>query len=170
MKKLLWDRGKIEICQKRLKSLLPSTPNLGQSPLGWAAQNGHSACLETLIKQGANVNLSSENHSLWAFINKPFFSNTALILAIEQDHVECVNILISAGADVNKPNGSGEGALMIAAHNGSDTYVERLIKAGADVNKSPGSPITPLVAAVSSGSPITPMVAKTNSKMQFFLP
>ena len=126
--------------------------NLGETPLGWAAQNGHSACIEALIKRGADVNLSSENHSLWAFINKAIFGNTPLILATEENHAGCVDTLIAAGAHVNKRNGSGEGPLMIAAQNGFDKCVERLIKAGADVNRPSGS-ITPLVAAVSTKMP-----------------
>ena len=122
--------------------------NVGESPIGWAAQNDHSACIDALIKQGADVNITSENHLLWAFINKPFMDNTALILAIEEGHDECVDILIAAGADVNKPNGSGEGPLMIAARNGSDKYVEKLITAGADVNKRSDCANTPLMAAI----------------------
>ena len=129
--------------------------NLGESPLGWAAQNGHSSCINALINQGADVNITTENHSLWAFINKPFMDNTALILAIEEGHDECVDILIAAGADVNKPNGSGEGPLMIASRNGSDKYVEKLITAGADVNKRSDCAYTPLMAAITRKMPFS---------------
>ena len=46
-----------------------------------------------------------------------------------------VDLLIGAGADVNKQNIFSESALMFSAHLGHNKCVDLLIQAGADVNK-----------------------------------
>ena len=54
----------------------------------------------------------------------------------KQSQEECVKILISVGADVNKVDNEGYSALMIAAGMGDTNVIEQLIKAGANVNAS----------------------------------
>ena len=49
-------------------------------------------------------------------------------------HVNCVNILLNAGTDVNKPSSNGLTALSIAAFAGGHKCVDSLLKSGADVN------------------------------------
>ena len=160
------ERGHIHCTKKLLENAahVNGSNTKGDTPLTLAAKNNHIAILTELIKSGADVNahdiegcmnITSENHSRWAFINKPFMDNTALILAIEEGHGECIDTLIAAGADVNKPNGSGEGPLMIAARNGSDKYLEKLITSGADVNKRSDCANTALMAAIRRKMPFS---------------
>ena len=61
--------------------------------------------------------------------------NTALMLAVRNGHYQCAELLVDAGADVNKKNNLGFTALMNAGllKNNSRCY-EVLMKAGADVN------------------------------------
>ena len=68
-----------------------------------AADNGCFNCLTTLIKTGANVNITSKGKS------------TPLINASKNGHDSCVTALIEAGADVNTSCIKGRTALIFAA-------------------------------------------------------
>ena len=59
---------------------------------------------------------------------------TALMEATLWGRNKCVDVLILAGANVNKQDQSGWTALMYAAWLGKDKCVESLIYGGADVN------------------------------------
>ena len=59
-----------------------------------AAKAGHEKCPETLIKAGADVNITD------------FFGNTAISESAFYDYVECFKLLLNAGADVNMNNSS----------------------------------------------------------------
>ena len=73
----------------------------------------------------------------------------ALIRAINNDHVECVKLLLRKGANVNAR--SSETALITAAKCGNQKCVELLIKAGADVNLTDTSGCTALIEAAKFG-------------------
>ena len=55
-----------------------------------AAANGHSKCVQILIKKGADVNQSDGNDT------------TALMSAAHLGHRRCMLLLLGAGADVKK--------------------------------------------------------------------
>ena len=59
---------------------------------------------------------------------------TALIDAVEQENINCLTILLEAGADVNKTCDERQGALHYAAFNANSKCTELLLKAGADVD------------------------------------
>ncbi len=65
-----------------------------------------------------------------------------LLVAVERSSYECVDLLLSAGADVNK---DGDCALVQAAKKGDMDLVDILVEYGADVNKC-------LIAAILQGS------------------
>ncbi|KAI0902694.1 hypothetical protein F4823DRAFT_639048, partial [Ustulina deusta] len=75
--------------------------------------------------------------------------------ATENGHLEVVERLLAAGADVNAfPTGAfGRTALQAAAENGHLEVVERLLSAGADVNAFPANKfgVTALQAAAENG-------------------
>ena len=126
-------------------------------------QENHCACVEYLIKAGADVNFAN------------YDGNTAILLAIGngRDKCEfsrskgvdvkkhngqcgttlsdtcekCVDVLIRAGADVNKQNENGSAPLMMAAKGGWNTLVEDFLKAGANVNASDENHYTALTHA-----------------------
>ena len=61
--------------------------------------------------------------------------NTALMLVVRSGHHQCAQVLVDAGADVNKTNGLGFTALMNAiCFENNKECLSILIKAGADVN------------------------------------
>ena len=61
---------------------------------------------------------------------------TKILLNQQDDHDECVKVLLDAGADVNVNKAEYDGsALVQAARRGHVKRLQALITAGADVNK-----------------------------------
>jgi ankyrin repeat protein len=54
----------------------------------------------------------------------------------EPSRIECAELLVKAGADVNEETRSGETVLMIAAEHNLDRLVKWLVDRGADVNQA----------------------------------
>ena len=67
--------------------------------------------------------------------------------AAELNEYECLEILISAGAHLNKKSLVGDTALFLAAGHGNHKCVKMLMKAGADVNTENDFHVTPLMKA-----------------------
>jgi len=90
-----------------------------------AAAEGHDALVDSLIQQGADVNL--QGHNGW----------TALALAAQFGHERVVELLLRRGAEVNLQDSQGGTALMFAMCSAkgsiSSSIVKRLLNAGADV-------------------------------------
>ena len=83
----------------------------GKTPLMLAASYGHVDMLKLLIEKGAKLNQRSnevrtEPHTRAGIVtlvrNKGWSRNTALILATMGGHVECVEVLVAAGANKDK--------------------------------------------------------------------
>ena len=72
--------------------------------------------------------------------------------AVKGDHRECVELLLSKGADVNASERFGWTALNSAARLGHETCLKILLKAGADVNSIHEYGNTALMEAVKSGN------------------
>jgi uncharacterized protein len=95
--------------------------------LSAAAEHGLVSLAKQLIESGANVNARLRGE------------DTALMDACEMGHREVVDLLLQAGADVNKKSrisdegDPGETPLMAAATQGYRDIVEKLLKRGADV-------------------------------------
>ena len=80
----------------------------GKSPLMLAATYGHTDTLKLLIRKGANLNQKSNERRtepgsragvVTLVRNQGWSRNTALILATMAGNVECVEILVAAGAN-----------------------------------------------------------------------
>ena len=127
----------------------------GQTPLMWAAAEGHAETMQALIDKGADVNARStiiewerqrtdEPRDKWL----PPGGWTPLLLAARENCVPCVDVLAAAGADLNIVDPERHTALIIALTNGHFDVAGRLIDRGADVNMQDAVGQTALWAAV----------------------
>lgn len=87
----------------------------GDSPLFYPIEGHHPDVLRWLLSEGADVHQVDE------------FGTTALIEAVEHDDLECVDILLNAGAEVDADS---NGTALSRA--GSRVIAMRLLEAGAD--------------------------------------
>ncbi|TVY76036.1 Ankyrin-3 [Lachnellula suecica] len=105
-----------------------------QNPaLHFACRNGNVGILNMLREEKVDVNRG----------NKHGF--TALMIAVDCGHDECVQLLIAHKASLNKSNDCGETALYKAVSKAYQSITEILLLAGANPNIS-GVPVRPLDA------------------------
>src|SRR5687767_10190426 len=127
----------------------------GQTPLMWAAAEGHAATMRLLIEAGADVNARSsiiawerqrteEPRDKWL----PPGGLTPLLFAARDGKLESAKVLLSAGADVNIVDPDLHTPLILALVNGHFDVAGALIQAGADVNMEDKVGQTALYAAV----------------------
>jgi ankyrin repeat protein len=127
----------------------------GQTPLMWAAAEGHPETMQALIEAGADVDARStiirwerqrtdEPRDKWL----PPGGWTPLLLAARESCVACVDVLAKAGADLNIVDPERHTALIIALTNGHFDVAGRLIDYGADLNMQDEVGQTALWAAV----------------------
>jgi ankyrin repeat protein len=127
----------------------------GQTPLMWAAAEGHPDTMQALIDAGADVDARStiikwerqrtdEPRDKWL----PPGGWTPLLLAARESCVACVDVLAKAGADLNIVDPERHTALIVALINGHFDVAGRLIDHGADLNMQDDVGQTALWAAV----------------------
>jgi ankyrin repeat protein len=127
----------------------------GQTPLMWAAAQGHAAMVRVLVEAGADVNTRStvvtwerqrtaEPREKWL----PPGGFTALLLAARAGCVDCVTVLARAGANINEIDPESHTALVLALMNGEFDVAGALIDAGIDINAADNVGRTALLAAV----------------------
>jgi ankyrin repeat protein len=127
----------------------------GQTPLMWAAAQGHAEMMRALIEAGADVNVRStvvtwerqrtaEPREKWL----PPGGLTPLLFAARDGCVECVKVLVSGGADINIIDPESHNALVLALMNGHFDVAAALIESGIDINSSDNVGRTALIAAV----------------------
>ena len=110
----------------------PTSLYYGYTPLMFAAEAGHVACVEVLLQTGASVKTCSDS------IDKLPQTGVDVNMGSDSD------MLLQTGADVNTRNNSGDTALMMAAAEGHDQCIMALLRAGADVNLKNQKNETPL--------------------------
>jgi ankyrin repeat protein len=108
----------------------------GQTPLSWAAWNGHEAVVKLLLKKGAEVD-SKEGS----------YSRTLLSFAAESGHEAVVKLLLEEGAEVDLKDSFGLTPLWWAAGNGYEAVVKLLLEKSAEVDSKDGFGWTPLWCA-----------------------
>jgi hypothetical protein len=109
-----------------------------QALLCQAAQAGDAEVVKAFIDHGADVNVSIDSQTPLQFARG----------------VQVVQLLITAGANVNAPSETMYGApLGYAANRGDVASINALLKAGAKVNGTSLGGRTPLMQAAESGNP-----------------
>ena len=78
--------------------------------------------------------------------------------AAKANHVDCVELFVQLGADLNEKDNEGKTALYLAVEQGR--YIERLIKLGAEVNCASNFGLTPLMRPVMCESCIQLLLRK----------
>lgn len=100
----------------------------GITPIIAAAYGGNVACLEVLVKAGANPCQSPAPH---IFVDGPL-TLTPLLYACERSHDDAILFLLAHGADPNVERSDGEWALQLAMQECRRETIEALIDFGAD--------------------------------------
>jgi hypothetical protein len=106
----------------------------GDTPLHWAAFNGNSELVRSLIYAGGKVNERLAN------------GNTPLHLAAYKGHTAAVKALLEGGADATLRNRDGKTPLDLA-RNGQHQTTVALLDRGVDRSRSASSQNKPLRAA-----------------------
>ncbi|HEY6509748.1 MAG TPA: ankyrin repeat domain-containing protein, partial [Vicinamibacterales bacterium] len=148
----------------------------GQTALMWAVAQGHSAMVRELIAQGADVNARSIVND-WSrqvtgeprAVYRPAGGLTPLLFAAREGCVECVDLLVAAGADINRADPEAITPLLMAVMNMQFDTAAALIRRGANPNKWDLWGRGPLYSAVDvntlprGGRPDLPSMDKTSS-------
>jgi len=109
------------------------------TPIYWAADNGHIKTIRLLLAKGADVNLADING--W----------TPLSNAAHNGHIEVVKLLLAKGANVNAADLYRHTPIYWAAGSGHTEIVKLLLSHEADVNIKDKDGRTPLSEAISKG-------------------
>ncbi|XP_021254678.1 nuclear factor NF-kappa-B p100 subunit isoform X1 [Numida meleagris] len=139
--------GDEEMLRTLLAHLGSATPYLlhlpnfhGLLPVHLAVKAKSPACLDLLVRRGADVN-SVERQG----------GRTPLHLAVEMENLNMATHLVKKlGANVNSRTFAGNTPLHLAAGLGSPTLTKLLLKAGADVQRENDEPVSPSSSEASS--------------------
>ncbi|MBN2509972.1 MAG: ankyrin repeat domain-containing protein [Spirochaetales bacterium] len=93
----------------------------GVSALSLAIRGGHRSIVSLLIKKGVDINRVSEDRG-----------NTPLMDAAASGDEDLINILVSAGSNLDVRSKNGQTALILALGQANENAALALLKAGAD--------------------------------------
>src|SRR5690606_37168970 len=146
----------------------------GQTALMWAAAQSRPAMVRLLLEHGADVGARSYEYEWERRVTaEPRMKDitpggfTPLLFAARQGCVECVRLLLDAGADIHETNPEKIAPLLMALLNGHFDAAKLLVERGADENQWDLWGRTPLYAAVDfntlphGGRPDRPPLSET---------
>ncbi len=131
--------AKVQTLLKNKPDLVFSKNDNGQTPLHYAAQEGHKDVVEVLLIDKADVNAKDK------------VGCTPLHVAAYRGHKDVVEVLLAYKADVNAKDNNGFTPLHFAAGIGHKDVVEVLLAYKADVNANDNNGHTPLAWAAREG-------------------
>jgi ankyrin repeat protein len=120
--------------------LVFSTDDVGNTPLHWAAHNGHMDVARLLLASRADVNA----------VGGPV-RDTPLHYATLNGHMDVAQLLLANKADVAAKNNYGYTPLHRAAEEGNKNLAELLLASKAEVNAKDNHGLTPLYLALGHG-------------------
>lgn len=147
----LW-RKLISECLTPEESGIYSSVANEPTAITFAAQDGRADYLLFLLERLKKMDPSMLREA----VSKPASANVPhpLFIAAQRDHLECLNLLIEHGADIDQQSTSkGATALIVASECGQDASVERLIACGAQLNLSTNGGVTAVYQAAWFGRP-----------------
>ena len=110
----------------------------------WLCSNGYPDIAKVLVEsKSIDPNLR--------ICYKGFFSTTPLIYSCYRGFLQCVLVLLEAGANVDTANKSGWTAIMMASKEGEEQCVNALIKANASLNLRNDKGFTALMCTIQEG-------------------
>ena len=127
-----------------LASLLLWTPDVLATPLHLKVSVGDAAAVRTLLKKGADPNITDE------FGRSPLYLAATMPYSFG-DYAAVIAALLQAGADPNAPNRLRQTPLHETAASGHAAVVAALLQADADPSATDVSGRTPLYNAAASG-------------------
>jgi len=148
----------------------------GQTALMWAAAQKQPAMVKLLVEHGADVNARSKMDTWQRQVtaepraqHRPMGGLTPLLFAARAGCLECVKILVEAGAEVDMADPEGISPLLMAITNFNFDIASYLLDKGANPNKFDWWGRAPLYAAVDlntiphGGRPDRPSLDRTTS-------
>ena len=117
--------GRTEVVQALLEhGANPHDEDFTYSTILYATVNGYRDIIVLLLNAGVNINIGNGVSGF----------GTPLIIAAEYGHIDCLDLLLEQGADVDAQTEYGDTALMLACGEGHIDAVDRLLQYGANVN------------------------------------
>jgi ankyrin repeat protein len=135
----------------------------GTTAAMWAAEQSHAAVLQLLADHGADLKAQSavltppQRRGLGFApltkdgvrpVGQPKGGLTALMFAAREGALDCVQLLVKAGSDVNQTSVDGSSALLVAVQNGNYAAASYLLDHGANPNLANNKSWTPLYLTV----------------------
>lgn len=129
--------GQVQIIELAVSGDENKKDSFGNTPLHQSCYNGHSEVVKKMLESG-NIEVDALND----------VGETPLNIAVSNGNLYIAELLIKAGADVNKKDDSGDGLLHIAARSRKTHLVSMLVKNGAVVDDRNKYGETALICAV----------------------
>jgi ankyrin repeat protein len=126
-----------------------------QTAVMWAAGENHPEMVAFLVSKGADVNIRAKSTDWPTQISneprvqyRPTGGLTPLLYAARAGCLDCVKVILDAGADADRPNPDGMTPMMMALDNGYPAVAHLLLDRGANPYTWDWWGRTPLYVAV----------------------
>mmetsp|Transcript_20693 Transcript_20693/g.49119 ORF Transcript_20693/g.49119 Transcript_20693/m.49119 type:complete len:527 (+) Transcript_20693:590-2170(+) len=118
-----------QFTQEQIIDVFQNTPSGSNTPLIWAADNGHIEVVQYLIDVLPSSSSSSSSECL---NHRGYLDSTAVCRAARRGHTDVLKILATGGSDLDIPNLKMQYPLHFAAFKQHLDCVEMLLKYGAN--------------------------------------